>query len=306
MKNTDLFKELYGSNAWKDIKEQFNKDFKACRSRNDVVKVSNKYVPYMFTRDSLNTITSKITEIRNEIKSLNSKFSDYALEVAFSFGDENTEKGIYGVKAKRSRKKLIEKHKGERKEITLKAVKKLVKTLKERIDSNDFKDITHKAQTEEQVKAYHLAIVLGLATGRRQVELLKTFSLSTRKGQPYFKGIVKKGSSDTEEYEGSIIFISPQDAKKYLNELRKILNVSVLDNKTINQKYNAMFNKALVKYSSEIIGIDLKFHDLRKIYAESAFSLSGTNMDRDLFFKDVLKQKVEPTTATNYMDFSIK
>jgi len=306
MKNTDLFKELYGSNAWKDIKEQFNKDFKACRSRNDVVKVSNKYVPYMFTRDSLNTITSKITEIRNEIKSLNSKFSDYALEFAFSFGDENTEKGIYGVKAKRSRKKLIEKHKGERKEITLKAVKKLVKTLKERIDSNDFKDITHKAQTEEQVKAYHLAIVLGLATGRRQVELLKTFSLSTRKGQPYFKGIVKKGSSDTEEYEGSIIFISPQDAKKYLNELRKILNVSVLDNKTINQKYNAMFNKALVKYSSEIIGIDLKFHDLRKIYAESAFSLSGTNMDRDLFFKDVLKQKVEPTTATNYMDFSIK
>jgi len=306
METNELFKELYGSSAWTDVKEQFNKDFKACRSRNDVVRVHNKYIPYMFMGRAFNTVLRKITDFRNEIKGANTKFSQYALEVAFSFGDEDTTKGIYGVRAKRSRNKLIDKNKGERKEITLKDVKKLVKTIKERIDNNDFKDITHKAQTEEQVKAYHLAILLGLATGRRQVELLKTFSISSKKGKPYFKGIVKKGSSDTEEYEGTIIFITMQEAKKYLNELRKILDVSDLDNKTINQKYNAMFNKALAKYSKEIIGIELKFHDLRKIYAESAFVLSNTNMDRDLFYKEVLKQKLEPTTATNYMDFSIK
>jgi len=306
MDYNDLFKELYGSSAWSDIKEQFKKDFKACRSRNDVVKVHNKYIPYMFMGRAFNTVLRKITDFRNEIKECDTKLSDYALELVFSYGDEDRTKGLYGVRAKRTKKALIEKNKGERKEITFKAVQKLVKTLKERIDNNNFKEITHKAQTVEQVKAYHLAILLGLATGRRQVELLKTFSISTKKGKPYFKGIVKKGSSDTEEYEGTIIFITTQEAKKYLNELRKILDVSDLDNKAINQKYNAMFNKALVKYSSEIIGIDLKFHDLRKIYAESAYTLTDTNMDRDLFYKEVLKQKVEPTTATNYMDFSIK
>jgi len=65
-------------------------------------------------------------------------------------------------------------------------------------------------QKEEQVRAYRIVTMLGLATGRRFTELMKRGKKIT------FSGLLK-GNDKT--IEGNIIALSYADVKKYLKEL---------------------------------------------------------------------------------------
>ena len=180
--------------------------------------------------------------------------------------------------------------------------------LKDKIDNDDF--VVASSQKFEMVKAYHLIILLALVTGRRQVELLKTLEIDynkNRKQKIYFKGIVKKGSKNTDKEAGVILFLTVQETKKYLNMLRKLLKVQDMENTKINQKYNGVIASALVRYTKDIIGFELKFHDLRSLYAEYAWETLGDGYtNKATFFDMVLNHKIEPTTADNYFKFKNK
>lgn len=304
---------LYGVNRWSEIKELFVSDFKKCKTNDDVNKLYNKYVPYIWFGRALNTVIKKYTEFRALIGEINNKHSEYALKSVFVMGETTMNnkpfnKGIYGVTIHKAKDKQLSKTTNDLKEIDLKLVEKLFYSLKEKIDNDSF--VIAKNQKRDTVKAYHLIILLALATGRRQVEILKTLEIDfnkNRKQQIYFKGIVKKGSKNTNKEAGTILFITPQESKKYLAMLRKLLPVQDLENVKINQKYNGVIANALIRYTKDIIGFDLKFHDLRSIYAEYAWETLGDGYtNKATFFDIVLNHKVEPTTADNYFKFKNK
>jgi integrase len=313
MENVELSNALYGVNRWSDIKELFVSDFKKCRTNDDINKLYNKYIPYIWYGRALNTVIKKYTEFRALIAEIDNKHSKYALETVFLMGETTVNnkpfnKGIYGITISKAKDKQLSKTTNDLKEIDLKLVEKLVHTLKDKIDNDDF--VVASSQKFEMVKAYHLIILLALATGRRQVELLKTLEIDynkNRKQKIYFKGIVKKGSKNTDKEAGVILFLTVQETKKYLNMLRKLLPVQDMPNTKINQKYNGVIANALVRYTKDIIGFELKFHDLRSIYAEYAWETLGDGYtNKATFFDMVLNHKVEPTTADNYFKFKNK
>ena len=303
--NKELYKFLYGTASWENgIKAMFTSDFKGCRSHNDVMKIYNKYVPYLVYGRAFNTMLRMYADFRSIIKELDTKNSSFALSVAFSIGDEDKSKGIYGYKAKKSKLSMDKKNKAlqddSNEAISKENVLKLATYLKDTIDKDDFSNLIYRTQTVNQVKAYYLTIFLGLVTGRRMVELLKSFSLSIKKGVPMFSGFVKKGADEPQILEGTLLFINATETKKYLNMLRKLIDVSAMDNKDINKKYNAVFNNALVKYSSDILGKKIKFHDLRKVYAEYAYILNGNGGDKSIFFQKVLHIQEQLTSDATY------
>jgi integrase len=313
MENIELSNALYGVNRWNDIKELFVSDFKKCRTNDDINKLYNKYIPYIWFGRALNTVIKKYTEFRALISEINNKHSKYALEIVFLMGETNINKkpfnqGIYGVTIHKAKDKQLNKTTNDLKEIDLKVVHNLVHKLKDKIDNNDF--IIASSQSIERVKAYHLIILLALTTGRRQVELLKTLEIDynkNRKQKIYFKGIVKKGSKSIDKEAGTILFITIQETKKYLNMLRKLLPTQKMENIKINQKYNGVIASALIRYTKDIIGFKLKFHDLRSLYAEYAWETLGEGYtNKATFFDMVLNHKVEPTTADNYFKFKNK
>lgn len=313
METLELLKALYGCTSKKDVEELFLKDFKKCRSNKDLVKLHNKYLPYIWFGRAYNSIIKKYTELRSIIETASTSQSDDALEDVFIMGKTQIRKkpfydGLYNVSIKKATKKQIEKKDTNLIEIDFKKIAKTVSELKSKIDNEDFK--IARNQTMEQVKIYHLIIFLALVTGRRQVEVMKSLEIDynkRRKQQVYFKGIVKKGKGTDDKEAGVILFIDPADAKKYLSMLRKLLDVSELSNTNINQKYSGVLTKALNRYTKDILGGNLTMHDLRSLYAEYAWETQSDGyINKGVFFDTVLNHKVFVTVASNYYKFKNK
>ncbi len=311
MDNIELSNSLYECNKWGDIKELFILDYKKCSSKNDLIMLHNKYIPYIWLGRAFTTVIKKYTDFRGLISNIDDNNSSYALASVFLMGetkikDKIFNKGIYYANNNKAIKKQLQKTTDDLIEIDLKIVKKFALELKSKIDNDDIV-LTSNNQKKESVKAYHLLILLALCTGRRQVELLKTLEIDynkKRKHQIYFKGIVK-GGKDKEV--GTILFLTVKETKHYLVLLRRLLNTKELTNTQVNQKFNGVLASALLKYSKDIINIDLKFHDLRSLYAEYAWDTLGQDYtNKAIFFDTVLNHTVMPTSADNYFKFKNK
>jgi len=313
METNELLKALYGCTSKNDIEALFLKDFKKCRSNNDLIKLHNKYLPYIWFGRAYNSIIKKYTELRSIIETASTAQSTHALEEVFLMGETQMRgkafyDGLYNITIKKATKKQIKKTDDDLVEIDFKKVEKTVSDLKDKIDNETFE--VARNQTVEQVKIYHLIIFLALVTGRRQVEVMKSLEIDynkRRKQQVMFKGIVKKGKVTDDKEAGLILFIDPADAKKYLAMLRNLLDVSDLSNTKINQKYSGVLTKALNRYTKDTLGGELTMHDLRSLYAEYAWETQSKGyINKTVFFDTVLNHKVSVTVASNYYKFKNK
>jgi hypothetical protein len=298
-----LFKNLYGTNNWNKIKDDFKSDLNGCKAKDDLILLHNRYIPYLWLERALNTVLAKYTELRNIIKDSDNKHKNFALDKVFQLGNKDKDKSIYQVNNKHQKAKVVRKNKDDKIEISYKIIENIVIDLKYKIDNNDFE--LYRNQNLNIVKSYHIALLLGLCTGRRQIEILKTLSIFKDKDDVLFGGIAKKINIDT-KFKSKLLFINIKEAKHYLKNLRKTLNLDDLTNREVNQKFSGSLNIALNKYIKNFIDRDFKFHELRKIYAEVCYIKFGGSMDKDLFYKNILSHEVEPTSATHYMDFLIK
>lgn len=302
----ELFKFLYGGISWKNnIEPSFKADFKKCRSHNDVVKVYNKYMPYMVYGRSFNTMLKLYTDFRNIIKELDTKNSKYALEFAFSLGDKDITKGVYGFKTAKRQAVLSKRNdlslEDDTNDVFVEKMDRFKNMLLERIDNNNFSDIKSSNQTEDTVKFYFLTMFLGISTGRRMIEILKTLELSIKSGTIHYKGFAKKKEDVANEYKsGYLLFIEPNEAKKYLKMLRNLIDTSELTSKEINKKYSNVLNSALNRYAGDIFGRKLKFHDLRGFYARYAYIKYGENKDVGLFTQEALHHEAKITADMAY------
>lgn len=304
MENIELSNALYGSSRWSDIKELFTSDLKKCKTHDDINKLYNKYIPYIWFGRALNTVIKKYTDFRTLIGDSGSKHAKYALETVFLVGETVVNKepfniGIYGVTTAKANKRQLNKKRSDLRKIDVKKdFEKLVHTLKYKIDNDIFK--TTSSQTVEMVRAYHLIMLLALVTGRRQVELLKTLEIDynkNRKQKIYFKGIVKKGSKNLEKEAGTILFLTVQETKKYLKMLRQSLPAESLDNTRINQKYNGVIANALGSYVEKVMG----WNNTVKVVDgnEVTIAVDKDGNDYDIDNSQELKWKIWKKTNNN-------
>jgi len=305
-----LFKSLYGGHTWTKVKETFITDFGKCNNQDDVLKTYNKYIPYIWYARTLNTAIGKYTDFRNVIKELDKRLSKHALDNVFSIGDDDRTKGIFGYKEKVTIAKVIKKIERSREDLNPKDVENLVNNLRDYVDNfearrKEGKIKVYSSANPDVVKAYYVSFLLGLVTGRRQVEILKTLEISSKKGVVTYKGLSKLPKNDNGSPKtGKIIFMSIKDAQKYLRLLRKLLPTDNMTTVEVNKKYNGMFNKA---FKDRLVNDDLniisetktskktlfsadgaKFHNLRACFAETTYKLALEDIEEVSKIKEEL------------------
>lgn len=141
-----------------------------------------------------------------------------------------------------------------------------------------------KNQTVKQVRSYYISYLLGLSTGRRFTEIFKTVSIK-KKGKNYiFDGILKKDKNQKNEIEANILYLSIDETKSYLKELRTFINAKLKTTKKktlkelsegeINATFSKVYNNAIKRITGDKIP---NFHELRHYY-----TIEGT----EIFKKD--------------------
>jgi hypothetical protein len=84
--------------------------------------------------------------------------------------------------------------------------------------------------------------MLGLSTGRRFTELMKTLKISKHGKKIIFDGLLKGNS---EAIEGHIIALEYLEVQKYLKELRAFSKSKDMTEDEVNKKYARVFNNAM-------------------------------------------------------------
>ena len=131
-----------------------------------------------------------------------------------------------------------------------------------------------KNQNEPQVRSYHLAYIIGLATGRRFTEVLKTVKLIKRGKKIYFQGLLKKKDDvKNKMVEAHILGLNFTLLNAYIKELRKYIDKKLQEDKgltldevseeKINTIFSRVYNNAVKRISDKKVP---NFHELRHFY----------------------------------------
>jgi len=266
----ELFNFLYGGHTWTKVSRKFEKDFKSCKNQDEVFELYNDYVPYIWFNRALTTSLRTYTDLRNIIRESNTRNTKHALNHVFSIGNKDRSKGVFAYKEKKTTENVLKRVEGKEIELSVTNVKKVVETLKDYVDNFDKKvkegEIkVFSSKNTDREKAYYVSFLLGLATGRRQVEILKTLKVGSRKGKATFEGLTKPSAEDKEKEkngvrvvkEGELLFLSVKDVQKYLRLLRKLIDTEDMTTTQINKKYNAVFNKA---FRDRLVNSDINLY----------------------------------------------
>jgi hypothetical protein len=247
----EIFETIYGVNRIVDILGQFEDRYNKVKDKS-VEQVNALYRDYsyaIFFMYSPSAIRNNLVKFKNIIKKNGGKYKANAIE-AFTIDNIYTPIKAKDTKVKKELKKELKSGKADSQNIDPLVIQKQVTELKSKLDNKKYK--VARNQDERQVRAYHLVALLGLVTGRRFTEIIKTFDMRKRGTKLTFSGLLK-GNDKT--IEGNLISLSYKDTKKYLTELRKNLDsISKEDKKPlladmtenqVNSRYSRVFNNAI-------------------------------------------------------------
>lgn len=291
MTRAEYLNEVFGTSLSKEINKVLIKEGKNAKTINDVCAFASKWSFYLVYDSSIHTIKNKSKEIRdllteNKLENLVDIFK--------------IESSIYGFLKQNYKDKikddLIDKNSNESIFNHLEFTKSKILELQNRLKNDDLIMLSNSSNSETE-KFYIKLFLLALATGRRQIELLKNLEISKKKNNAIFKGISKKRGEDEFICEAPIL-IDIFEAKKLLNDVREYLksyNVENMNANQINSKFNGRIGNALKRY----IG-DFTFHYLRSCYAHSCFEQFGGSEEKALYFQKILGHKEEILPAYAY------
>jgi hypothetical protein len=152
---------------------------------------------------------------------------------------------------------------GESKTIEPKILIDKILSLKKELEEESYQPIANN-QSEDQVRAYRIVAMLGLATGRRFTELMKSLKTSKHGKKVIFDGLLKGNS---EAIEGNIIALEYKEVKDFLKELRTFAKTEDMTEDEVNKKYARVFNNAMAR-----LGFG-KVKDLRHNYSVAGSQL---------------------------------
>ena len=289
----EIFTSIYGVSRMNEILELFRDDYKSAKNRS-LEKVQNLYKKYsyaIFFMYSPSSIRNNLVKFKNIIKKEGGKYQANAIE-AFTIDSIYTPLKKKDEETKRELKKEVREGSADSQNIDPATIVNQIKELRKTITTKSY--TVAKNQKEEQVRAYFILALLGLATGRRFTEILKTLKMSKRGKKIFFDGLLK---GNDKKIEGHIIELSYKEAQGYLKELRKFINTDLTENQ-INAKYSRVFNTAIQR----ILGNDkAKVKDLRHNYAIAGSQLfKQENETIEDTITRILGHKEAFTSALNY------
>lgn len=281
-----IFKELYGVETQKEILELFKKDCEEHKKiKNDdeakeisASKLFSKYVLAITFLYSLSTIKTNLKLYKAIIKELR---LGSIVHSKFYF------EGLYTTVSKITTTNT-ETKKEENKKMPFDVIEE-IRRVKIILDTKSY--TVRKNQNENQVRSYYLAYILGLSTGRRFTEIIKTVTLHKRGNKIYFKGLLKKKDADNNKLvEAHLIELSYKLVNAYIKELRTFIDTKLKETKKkslgevseqqINTIFSRVYNNAVIRITAEKVP---NFHELRHFYAI-------THQDRYLAFNPSVKE----------------
>ena len=247
----EVFKEIYGVTLMGSFNKRtkkatpnsvlgrFEEDYNRYKNRgiNKLLELYRDYSYAIFFMYSPSSIRNNLVAFRNVIKANGGKYQANALE-AFTVESVYAPINKENIEKKTELKEAVQK--GDNTKIDPKVIEEQIQALKNELETKSYAVAPN--QKEEQVRAYRILAMLGLATGRRFTELMKTLEIKKRGTKITFSGLLK-GNDKT--IEGNIISLSYSEVKKYLKELRAFAQTENLSENEVNKKYARVFNNAL-------------------------------------------------------------
>jgi len=307
MNRDEVLNTLYGSRFWKDIEIDFTNEAKKAKSLKQQSEFFSKWSIYLFFESEFPTIKNRSLTMRKSLVSAgidenNSLISYFKIDK--SLHQKSNEKYSKKIEIKLN-ERLNKTYDNEtyNNETPLKianmTIEKLIKNInKKDIGKNDVFDISNNS-TRNRELAYQKLIVLAIATGRRQIELLKMLEIAKKKDLVTYKNLAKKKKSDISIVDAPIL-IDIDIAKKYLRDVREEFKTEKMDNKTINSKYNSSIRKSMFRYLDENLA-NKGFHFFRALYAKACFERFKNNIgDENFYFTKILGHKFKVNPAHPY------
>lgn len=291
MTRSEYLVEVFGSTLSREIYPNLIKEGKQVKTINDTCKFSSKWVFFLVYDSAIHTIKNRSKEIRDLL--IENKLEN--LVDIFKLESE-----IYGLLKQNYKDKVKEDLKvsnnSDDKFNHLEFARNKIAELQKMIKNKDIK-LSSNSSNEDSEMFYIKLFLLAIATGRRQIELLKNLEISKKKDLAVFKGLSKKRDEIDFVCEAPIL-IDVFEAKKLLADIREYLakyNVENLNANQINSKFNGRIGNALKRY----IG-NYTFHFLRSCYAHSCYELYSEGEDKTLYFQKILGHKEEILPAFAY------
>jgi hypothetical protein len=262
----EIFLEIYGVSRMGDVLKNFTKDYNSCKNVS-AKKAQSLYQSYsyaIFFMYSPSSIRNNLVKFKNVILENGGKHQAVALQ---SFTIESVYAPIKrkDVERKRELKKALRSNVSASADVeSVEIIKGKIKELQRILEERDY--LIRGNQTEEQVRAYYILALLGLATGRRFTEILKTLHVINRLGFGFFSGLLK---GNDEKIEACIISLSIKDVQSYIREIRRFVKTGDMTEAEVSAKYAKVFNNALKR---------LGFKNVKEL--RHSYSVAGSHIFR--------------------------
>lgn len=291
MTRNEILQAIHGTSSVKEIKDLMSREAQRIKTLSQMSEFAQKYALFMYFDTTLNTLKARVTDIRNHLKNtgnIRKEIIDLYLLPTSAYTSINN-------KAAEKVKDELLKNQGS--EINFeKWTFKTLENLISKIENSEIDLVSNNSNKSREI-TYIKLIVVALATGRRQVEILKTMSLSKKKDEARYDGLVKKKSDNFSLI--APILTDIKLIKKYLQDIRDEFQIAEMTNKEINSKYNASISKSLSRYLEQDIA-EQGFHFLRAAYAETCFLKFGNNAEKNTYFSQILGHETDLNAAHNY------
>ena len=297
MKRDDVLNELYSSRFWKDIKVDFVKEAKRVRTMKEQADFLNKYSYYMLYNSPMSTIKGRALDMRKEL--IKSGIKEGSPLVSFFKLHTNLYTSMNNKYAKKIEDKLSkDNNKREDEKINyFELLQQNIQKLLNGINDSDTITVSNNSRISREI-AYQKIIVLALATGRRQIEIMKLLELRKKKENALYLNLAKKKNSDDDSIVAPI-FIDINLAKKFLKDIKEEFKTNELTNKQVNSKFNGSVAKSLYRYLDEDIATK-GFHFLRAVYAEACYQKFGGDAEKNVYFQEILGHSVKLNAGHSY------
>lgn len=282
----ETFLTVYGVENIKQVSELFRVDYNKLKNKkNGFDEVSSLFQKYVLSITFLYSIPSIKNNLGIFRKIVNEEGGIWKETVKSSFYIFDVYRAVTAITDKAITAK----------EQNIKGmafnVKEEIAEIKTKLEKKSYS--VARNQNTEQVRSYYISYLLGLATGRRFTEIIKTIDIKKRGNKYIFDGILKKDKNQKNEIEANILYLSIDETKSYLKELRTFIDAKLKTTKKttlkkatesdINATFSKVYNNAIKRITSDKIP---NFHELRHYY-----TIEGT---------EVFKRDEESDKDTRY------
>jgi integrase len=297
----ETFRTVYGVETIKEVSEQFRAEYRKLKNKKDGFdEVSSLFQKYVLSITFLYSIPSIKNNLGVFRKVINEEGGIWKETTKSSFYIFDVYRAVTTITDTKMTKKEASK-----KDMAF-DVKSEIKKVKTMLEYKTYS--VARNQNEEQVRSYYISYLLGLSTGRRFTEIFKTVTIR-KKGKNYiFNGILKKDKNQKSEIEANLLYLSADETKSYIKELRDFINAKLKATKKITLKeasegdinsiFSKVYNNAIKRITDDKVP---NFHELRHYYTIEGTDVfrNGSESDRDVRYR-ILGHHVKADSTRTY------